>query len=753
MKRKRKIYRLTTTMRGRLLFVLCGIGLLFFALVGNLFFRTFIQGGQFRTAVLRNQGENSSNIEFERGKIYDRNGNLLATNEKLYRLILEPKNILVADGMYEQTTIDALVKYLNLNEDKLKKVVEANKDSYYVKYKDNLTYDQVGKLMDLMNLSKKNVADAKTEAMKDKIREAKKIVGVSFEEKYKRVYPYGSLACRALGFTSSGNVGNWGIEQYYNNTLNGTNGRSYYYYDDNLNREQTVINPVDGNSVVSTIDMQIQQIIENKIKLFDDVVGSKETSVLVMNPQNGEILGMASSNPYNLNKPQDEDLLKGMYSEEEIAKMKENSKKKEEETTTEKKDKGSEEDTEAEEDSEDKKTIYDAFFELWRNPIISDTHEPGSTYKPFTVSAGLESGVLTGNESYYCTGSLAVDGHSIGCSHVHENISLKDAVAKSCNVSMMNIAFSEGADIFYRYQRLFGFGKKTGVDLPGEADTAGLIYNQNNYQNSVTLATNSFGQNFNTTMIQLASGFESLINGGKYYQPHIVKQIQNSKGDVIKNVDSNLVHETVSEETSRKIRSYLEETVKSGTGVKAQLDGYSVGGKTGTAEKIPRDKKNYYVSFVGFTPVDNPQVMIYVTIDEPNVDNQATARTAVELQKACMKDIVNVMGIAPTEKVEEKTEEQKEIEEENMDDLELALRDQDQNSEDSDSTEDTDNTEDSNDNQNTGNTEDSNDNQNTGNDEDKNQSGNQSETGESDQSEQKQIIASTQKSSETDHAQ
>ena len=680
MTKKRKVpRRLTTEMRGKLIIVFLVIIFLFLLLVGHLIYCTVKKGDQYKTIVLGQQNHASSIIAYERGKIFDRNGNILATNEKIYTLILEPKNILDKNKNKNnnetfEATVDALCKYFDFDEKDLKKTIQGSPDSYYVVYKKNLTYDDVEAFKEF--LAKADLSwDENTPAReKAEIEEARKITGVMFEEGYKRVYPYDSLACRVLGFTSSGNKGNWGIEQYYDDTLNGTNGRSYYYFNQELTQEQTVKEAENGNSVVSTIDMQIQQIIEEKIAEFDKEIGSKMTSVLVMNPQNGEILGMASSNPYNLNDPMDESQLLKLFSQSEIDEMKTYTEKlevekKEEDTSTEtgvdfsKKEtteeetstEEGEETTEAEEE-EDKKTIYDGFYELWRNSIISDTYEPGSTYKPFTVSAGLENGTLTGEEAYYCTGSLTVGKRNIGCSHVHENINLKNAVAKSCNVAMMNIAFNEGAESFYQYQNLFGFGRKTGIDLPGEADTSSLVYNATTCENSATLATNAFGQNFNCTMIQMASGFASLINGGYYYKPRVVKQVQNDSGDVVEEIGAEVLRETISEETSETIRSYLEETVKSGTGTKAQIPGYSIGGKTGTAEKIPRNKEDYYISFMGFAPVDNPQLLIYVTIDEPNVDNQANAALAVSLEKECMEEILKICGIEPTEEL---TEEQK----------------------------------------------------------------------------------------------
>lgn len=646
--KKRKIKKhLTNKMGGKLIVVFTVIICLFLILAGKLIYLTINKNTEFETIILGQQKHSSTVLPFERGKIYDRNGNILATNEKMYTLILEPANILVQDGIYESATINALHKYLGFSKSDLKKVIKKHPKSYYVVYKKNLTYDEVEKFQKFLDLAGKSMKGV-SKAKKAEIEKANKVKGVVFEESYKRVYPYDSLASRVLGFTADGNVGQWGIEKSYNEELNGVNGRAYYYFNQVLDQEQGVKAAKNGNSVVSTIDMQIQRIIEEKLKEFDSKIGSKMTNILVMNPQNGEILGMASSNPYNLNDPYDEKKLLSLYSQSEIDEMKQYTKQKQKEDAEEDMQSGdaSSDSTEKKEDK-NKKTIYDALYELWRNSIISDTNEPGSTYKPFTVAAGLESGVLTGNESYFCTGSLMVGKRNIGCSHVHGNISLKDAVAKSCNVAMMNIAFNEGADTFYKYQNLFGFGRSTGIDLPGETDTKGLVYNASNYSNSVTLATNAFGQNFNCTMMQMAAGFCSLINGGNYYRPHVVKQIQSDSGSVVKNIDKEVLRKTISEETSATIRSYMQETVESGTGTKAQIEGYTIGGKTGTAEKIPRNKKDYYISFIGFTPVDNPQLLVYVTIDEPHVSFQANAGLAVELEKSCMEEIVDVLGIKP----------------------------------------------------------------------------------------------------------
>ncbi len=663
-KKKVTQQRLTEEMRGKLQFTFKVIICLFLLLVGRMVYWNIKHGKEYSTNVMGQLTNNSADIPYERGKIYDRNGNMLAGNEKLYTLILEPKNILNSNKKLENDYITATAKivsqYFGIDESDIIDTIEENPESYYEPIKTKVSYRDVEKYEKFMEYASKSKKDVKTEEEKIKITYARNVKGVTFEESYQRIYPYNTLACHLIGYTASGNVGNWGIEQYYNSTLNGVNGRSYSYFDEELVKEQTIKEAENGNSLVSTIDIRIQKIVEEKLKEYDDAIGSKETSILVMNPNNGEILAMANSDPFDLNDPANLEYLSMKYTDEEIKEFKQNDeiKKQREKEEEEKKKKGVEEAT-TEEEEELETTTY-ALNKVWRNPIVSDTNEPGSTYKPFTVSSGLESGVLTGKEYFECTGSYSVHNQKIGCSHVHGRISLKQSVAESCNVAMMNIAFKEKANLFYYYQNLFGFGLKTGIDLPGEANTSRLVYtaDEKYAKDSTNIATNSFGQNFNCTMIQMASGFASLINGGYYYKPHVVKEIQNDNGDIVETKSKELLRKTISKSTSTKIKSYMKETVETGTGKKAQIAGYSIGGKTGTAEKRPRNKEDYYISFIGFTPVENPQLLIYVTIDEPNIKDQANASLAVYLERECMKEIVDIMGINPTEKVKKTTDDE-----------------------------------------------------------------------------------------------
>lgn len=299
---------------------------------------------------------------------------------------------------------------------------------------------------------------------------------------------------------------------------------------------------------------------------------------------------------------------------------------------------------------------YEALNSIWRNYCISNTFEPGSTAKPFTVAAGLDAGQLTGNENYQCNGVLEVGGHQIHCHNRLGDgaISLKQGVEKSCNVAMMHAAFSIGADTYMKYQSVFNFGLKTNIDLAGEARTDSLIFDLDKMV-PTDLAVASFGQGYNVTMIQQAAAFSSLINGGYYYQPHVASKIVSADGGTIKNIEPRVLKQTISATTSATVQDYCNGVVTEGTGVTARPAGYTMGGKTGTAQTIPRDSGNYVISFMGYVPADNPQVLIYVVIDTPNVPHQAeSTRLATVLAKDIMTEVLPYMNIFQTEELTEK---------------------------------------------------------------------------------------------------
>ena len=292
-----------------------------------------------------------------------------------------------------------------------------------------------------------------------------------------------------------------------------------------------------------------------------------------------------------------------------------------------------------------------AWNQKWRNYDISDTFEPGSPSKIFTVAAALEEGVISPNDTFYCDGYQEVAGHQIKCTAFrkggHGMLTAAEALMVSCNDAMMQIAAKMGATTFTRYMTAFGFGQKTGIDLPGEADAKGLVRSASE-MNSADLATNSFGQNYNCSMIQMAAAYCSVINGGSYYEPHVVKQILNEQGSVVKEVKPKLVRETVSESTSNFIKDALFRTVSEGTGKAAAVEGYEIAGKTGTAEKIPRSAKNYLLSFCGFAPAYDPQVLVYVTIDTPHVEDQPHSTYASGVFSKIMGDILPYLNVFPS---------------------------------------------------------------------------------------------------------
>jgi stage V sporulation protein D (sporulation-specific penicillin-binding protein) len=354
-----------------------------------------------------------------------------------------------------------------------------------------------------------------------------------------------------------------------------------------------------------------------------------------MDVNSGEILAMAGTPFYDLNKPSDLAALVGMP----------------------KLDK----DDEPEDawltytdlltmSDEDKPRYLNA---LWRNFCISDTYEPGSTAKPFTVAAGLETGTVSPDDTFYCGGSKYVDGFQIKC---HNNqgdgtLTVSQAVERSCNVALMEMAFQEGKENLTKFQDIFNFGLRTGIDLADEAKTDSFL--SDSTMTDSMLATNAFGQNFNVTMIQMITGFCSLINGGNYYEPHVVKKITSPGGTTLKTIEPRLLKKTVSEETSERIRDYTIQVVEGeyGTGETARPAGYRIGGKTGTAETIPRFNGEYVVSFMGYAPAEDPQIAVYVVVDRPNFENQDDATFATVIVRSIMQEVLPYLNIYMSEPV------------------------------------------------------------------------------------------------------
>mgnify|MGYP002420041101 CR=1 FL=1 len=600
-------------------------------------------GAAYEKQVLSQQKYDSITLPFRRGDIVDAKGTKLAVSEKVYNLVIDARVMLDRED-YLEPTMEALgANFPDLDMTAVRQYVTSHPESsWYVPLR-RMTYDQIS-------------------GFQAAALENSKIRGVWFEEEYKRVYPNGSLAADVIGFSRADNEGQYGLEEYYNDVLNGTTGREYGYLNDDANLERTIKPAVDGNTIHSTIDANIQGIVEKYLKQFNeehkDAVhpgnGAENVGCIIMEVNTGNILAMASYPTYDLNDTRNTDALLGSRKIEMVTNANGYDVLTKTDTYF------TQEDIDALTDDE----LLDNLNYLWKNYCISTTYEPGSTAKPFTVAAALESGAITGNEHYQCNGSLEVGGHTIKCHSYRSggegDVSVQDSIAWSCNVALMKIAATLGKEEFAKFQQTFNFGLKTNVDLAGEARTASLLFPVDQ-MGSADLATNSFGQNFNVTMIQMITGFCSLINGGYYYQPHVVKKIMDSNGGTVKNVEPILLRRPISSKTSALIRQYLYATMygaqdangNNATGRAARIAGYAMGGKTGTAEKIPRDKTNYLVSFIGFAPADSPQVVLYVVVDEPNAPKQSTSSFAQEIWKNIMKQALPYLNIYPTEEIPE----------------------------------------------------------------------------------------------------
>lgn len=613
MRRRRKKKLFLKRMRKQLLIVLCAFSAFFLILVVRIIQINASNGKKYEQRVLSQKNYDSLIVPFKRGEILDANGTVLASSNKVYNLVIEPKNI-IKDDKKKQATVNALNKYFGISPEEMTEYLKEEKSLYKV-VKKKLSYEEVKAFTDFQE----------SDAGKD-------VVGVWFEEGYERVYPNNELACHLLGFVVSGNEGIGGIEGSYNEYLNGQDGRTYTYLTDDYNLQRTTEPAENGDTLITTIDLKVQDIVQENAEEYMNEIGAKNISVLVMNPQNCEILALYNAHQFDPNNAYSLDAVRYQFpelSDDQFAAKKEELLK--------------------DENSEEK---LDALNEVWRNFIISDNFEPGSTYKIFTIAGAIEDGILDGTETFYCDGHQQVADWLINCHKRsgHGEVTLSQALEKSCNDALMQIAAKEGPVIFDKYQSLFGFGQRTNIDLAGEESEsalASLIYHADTL-NPVELATSSFGQGVTVTMMQLGTAFCSVINGGYYYEPHVVKQIIDENGNVIKNYDKILVRRTVSEQTSATMRDILFKVVDEGTGKKAGVEGYMIGGKTGTAEKWPRDKNKYILSFIGFAPVESPQVVIYCIVDEPNTEDPATSGAGSVLFKMIAEDLFPYLNIYKT---------------------------------------------------------------------------------------------------------
>lgn len=500
-----------------------------------------------------NLHERERDIKAARGKIMDVNGTVLATNKSVCTVSVIHSQIEDPEGV-----IKALVTELGLSEEEVRRRVE--KVSSIERVKTNVA-KEVG----------------------DKIR-SYKLAGVKVDEDYKRYYPYDTLASKVLGFTGADNQGILGLEVKYDEYLQGLNGKILTLTDargiEIENAGETRMEPVNGYDLYISMDYNIQEYCEQAAEKAYVKKGADSVSIIVMNPQNGELMAMVNYPEFNLNDP----------------------------FTL-----NAETDTSAELTGEEKQNLLN---QMWRNQCISDTYEPGSTFKIITASAALEQGVVSLTDNFYCPGYKIVEDRRIRCAKTtgHGAETFETGIMNSCNPVFIELGERLGTDNFYKYFKQFGLLTKTNIDLPGEAAT--IMHKKDNV-GPVELATISFGQSFQITPIQLVTTVSSIINGGTRITPHFGVEARDENGNCVKSFTYDTYEGICSQETSETMQYLLEKVVSEGGGKNAKIEGYSIGGKTATSQTLPRSEHRYISSFLGFAPSDEPRVLVLAIINNP----------------------------------------------------------------------------------------------------------------------------------------
>lgn len=525
--------------------------------------------------------ERERSIKAARGRILDRNGVVLADNKTVCTI-----SVIHSQLEDKEEVISFLSGKLELSEEFVRKRVE--KVSSMERIRSNVPKE-----------------------LGDEIREAD-LPGVKVDEDYKRYYPYDALASKVLGFTGGDNQGIIGLEVIYDEYLNGEEGMILTLTDAagveleaaSEHRKE----PVPGDDLVVSLDYNIQSY---ATQLAKQVMATKEAdrvSLIVMNPQNGEIMAMVDVPEFNLNEPYT------LTPEYEALRAKEEARKAAREAE---KPQGEEDEEKQEEETKSEEELkQEKLNGMWRNGCINDTYEPGSTFKVITAAAALETGCVTLSDTFSCPGFIVVDDRKIRCHKVggHGAEDFTAGICNSCNPVFVTLGLRVGAERYYNCLKKFGLLERTGVDLPGEA---GTIMHQMDAIGNVELATMSFGQSFQITPLQLATTVSSLVNGGRRITPHLAMRAVDAEGTTVESFEKEAGRRIVSEETSGTLQMLLEKVVSEGGGAKAQIEGYRIGGKTATSQTLPRGSGRYIASFVGFSPADDPQVLALVVIHSP----------------------------------------------------------------------------------------------------------------------------------------
>lgn len=593
---------------GRFAFILFAFFAAFALMFGRVLYMKVVHGAEYEAAA-KNQQINRYDITIppNRGSILDRNNQVLAISTTVYNVALDSLQLAEVAQQYpeeQEKTLTTLCEYFpELDYNTLKQYVTINPET--------------GELY--MNNHWKYLVKGIERSVKEEL-EAMNLKGVYFEKSSKRSYPLNSSACHLVGFTRGD--AQWGLEGYYNSYMEGTPGRSFILYNGADSVVHQDYDAKDGDTIITTIDYNIQKIAEEVVAETAAEWPAKNVAAMVMDPYTGEVYAMAESHSFDLNNPN------------EIPEWETDTK------YTENWDQLS---------SEEQLEYLNT---MWKNFCVSDTYEPGSIFKPMLVAAALEEGVITPNSSFQCNGYTDIGGYRIKCHLVsgHGNINVEQIMAQSCNMGVIQIANLLGADKFYEYQREFGFGDYTGIDLPGEA--AGQLHSKESI-GPTELATMSFGQTFNGTSIQVIAAFSSLINGGNLVKPHVVSQIVDADGNVVLQNDTEVVRRVISEKTSAYMRTALKATVENGLAKKLQIDGYSIGCKTGAAEQGSRTNDDLWaLSNMSYFPAENPKYIVFTVINQPS-DYVEGVQTPTPMTKKLIEGIIKYDNLEPTQPVED----------------------------------------------------------------------------------------------------
>lgn len=567
---------LKTFQRKKIVALMLMITIVMAALFGRLIYLMVFRSVYYEK-IAQDLHERERSIKAARGKIVDRNGIVLADNKSVCTI-----SVIHSQIKDPERVINVLQKELELPEETVRKRVE--KISSIERIKTNVP---------------KETGDAIL---------AYDLAGVKVDEDYRRYYPYDALASKVIGFTGGDNQGIVGLEVRYEEWLEGTDGKILTMTNasggelvqEGERREE----PETGNQLTVSLDYNLQSYCEQAAQTVLQEKGADGVRIILMNPQNGEILAMVNEPEYNLNEPFSLNTDVSGISDKEK---------------------------------------QDLLNQMWRNPSINDTYEPGSTFKIITTAAALEQHVLSVSDRFYCPGYKIVEDRRIRCHKTtgHGAEDFTQGIMNSCNPVFIELGLRLGADNFYHYFEQFGLLSKTGIDLPGEAAT--IMHKKDNI-GQVELATISFGQSFQITPIQLVTTAASLINGGRRVTPHFGVSVQNAQGETIHTFSYDTTEGTVSTETSEILRGLLEKVVSEGTGKKAAIEGYSIGGKTATSQTLPRSEHKYIASFLGFAPAEDPQVIGLVVIDHPQGVYYG-GTVAAPVMKEIFENVLPYLGI------------------------------------------------------------------------------------------------------------